>query len=81
VTDAVQIALIVSAGSAIPAVAAVVLGFVNRSKIGTVETKVDGHLTAMTAELEKNAALVLELTQVKGKFQGTQEERGKTPTP
>jgi hypothetical protein len=62
VTDAVQIALIVSAGSAIPAVAAVVLGFVNRSKIGTVETKVDGHLTAMNVEIAEQKELILQLT-------------------
>lgn len=72
------IALIGAIPATIAATAALMVGLNNRTKIGSVETKVDGHLTAMTTELEQAKALIIELTRVKGQFQGTQEERDRT---
>ena len=69
------IALIGAIPATIAATAALMVGLNNRTKIGSVETKVDGHLSVMTSELAESKALILELTRVKVQFQGTQEER------
>jgi hypothetical protein len=60
VTDVVQVALI----AAIPGTLAVVLGFVNRSKLGAVSAQVDGRLTEL-----------LELTRKSSHAEGMKEEK------
>ena len=78
-TDAVQIALIVSAAPTMGTVGAIILGFLNRNKISEVATKVDGHLTEMKTELKDATKAVLELTgsdqHKAGQLQETQEAR------
>jgi len=60
VTDAVWVALI----AAVPAGGAVILGFINRSKLGAVETRVDGRLSEL-----------LELTRKSSHAQGVADEK------
>ena len=64
-SDAVKVALINQIPaiiSALGVMVAVVLGFINRNRIGTVETKVDGRMSAMTDKVEDLQKLLLDLT-------------------
>jgi hypothetical protein len=63
-TDIVKVALISGVCGAVPSIGAVILGLLNRSKLGAVETKVDGRLTQL-----------LELTQKSSHAEGMKEEK------
>ena len=62
-TDIVEVALIVSVGPTIAALGAVLLGWINRSKLDHVEEKVDGRLTEL-----------LELTRKSSHAEGMKDE-------
>jgi hypothetical protein len=64
VTDIVKVALITGVCGAIPSIGAVVLGLINRLKLGAVETKVDGRLTQL-----------LELTKKSSHAEGVRDEK------
>ena len=48
-TDAVKVALIMSAGACIPSTAAAVLGVLNRRQLGEMKISMDGNLTKILA--------------------------------
>jgi hypothetical protein len=65
-TDIVKVALIGGVCGAIPSIGAVILGVLNRAKLGDVETKVDGRLTQL-----------LELTRASSHAEGEKAEKEK----
>jgi hypothetical protein len=90
ISDAVEIALIVSAGPTIATVGGLIVALVKlhgvgakvdtvKEQVGTVETKVDGRFSEMANELKSQATLILELTgsseHAKAQFEATQAER------
>lgn len=80
-TDAVKVALIDKLPEIITAIfagSAMILGFINRSKIGNVDTKVDGKMSAMTDKVADLQKLLLDLTskssRAEGKLEGSKLE-------
>jgi hypothetical protein len=61
VTDAIEIALIAATPVTITSVGALILGWLNRTKLGTVYQKVDGELSEVKAELKSANEALLKL--------------------
>ena len=82
-SDAVKVAIINQLPaiiSALGVMAAVILGFINKGKIstvetkvGTVETKVDGRMSAMTEKVDDLQRVLLDLTGKSSKAEGKLE--------
>lgn len=77
-SDAVKVALITQLPAIISAfgvMGAVILGFINRGRLGTVETKVDGKMEAMTSKVEGLQNLLLDLTAKSSHAEGMKDEK------